>query len=63
VASVRSLTPFHADGRFVADGEILDASDPIVTGRESLFAPVADDAPAPAEKRVARKTSARKAQG
>lgn len=46
MATLRALTSFHANGRFVADGEELDAKDPIAAGREALFETVEDDAPA-----------------
>jgi len=65
VAVLCARTSFHANGRFVAEGEEVDAKDQIVKGREALFGP-ADDAPAveqataaPGEKRTTtrRRTS------
>lgn len=56
MATFRAVQPFHACGRFIADGDELDASDPIIEGREVLFALVEDDAPA--KKAPARKAAA-----
>ncbi|MCA9712895.1 MAG: hypothetical protein KDK70_44130 [Myxococcales bacterium] len=66
MASVRALDTFHAHGRTIGYGEVLDASDPIVKGREALFA--SDDSiveqatAAPGEKRsiLAKKAPAKK---
>jgi len=38
---LRALTTFHANGRTVPANAIVDPKDPIVKGREALFAPVA----------------------
>lgn len=64
--TLRALHAFHANGRFVADGDEVPADDPIVSGREALFETV-DDAPekpkAPAKKAAAVKKAAPKADG
>lgn len=55
MATLRATQSFHADGRFVADGDELDAKDPIVEGREVLFEQVED---VPAKKAPATKKKA-----
>lgn len=63
---LRALTTFHACGRLITIGELVEASDPIVKGREALFAqddstPVVEQATAaPGEKRRARRAPAAK---
>ena len=53
---LRATTAFHAADRFIADGDELDAKDPIVKGREHLFEVVEDDSPAK-PKRTAKKAA------
>lgn len=63
---LQATTSFFVDHRLVAKGEIVDNADPIVKGREALFAPVAPTHPveqataAPGEKRTATKRVASK---
>ena len=57
MATLRATQSFHADGRFIADGDELDAKDPIVEGREVLFEQVED---VPAKKAPAKKAPAAK---
>ena len=54
MATLRATQSFHADGRFIADGDELDAKDPIVEGREVLFEQVED---VPAKKVPAKKAA------
>ena len=54
MATLRATQSFHADGRFVADGDELDAKDPIVEGREVLFEQVED---VPAKQAPAKKAA------
>lgn len=49
MSTLRALTSFHAPGRFVASGDKVDASDPVVKGREGLFETVQPEK-APARK-------------
>lgn len=59
MAIARALTSFHALERFVADGDELDSSDPIVVRFPSLFdVPTPDPAP---RKAAAAKKRTRKA--
>lgn len=55
MATLRALQAFHADGRFIADGDEVDAKDPIVAGREVLFETVPEPEKAPARKAAAKK--------
>ncbi len=54
MATLRATTAFHANDRFVADGEEVDSKDPIVKGREALFTTdgVEQATAAPGEKRA-----------
>lgn len=62
---LHALSSFHANGRFVAEGEEVDPKDPIVKGREALFtsAPsgVEQATAAPGEKRSVTRTRKAKA--
>ncbi len=61
---LRSLVTFHANGRTISDGELVDPKDPIVKGREALFekaesAPVVEQATAePGARRSVRRAKA-----
>ncbi len=55
MAVLRASVAFFAGSRFVAEGEEVDAKDPVVKGREALFvadAVVEQATAAPGEKRT-----------
>ena len=60
MATATALTSFHALDRFIAEGEQVDAADPIVKAFPTLFT-VQAEAPKP-RKAVAKKAAAKVAE-
>ena len=58
---LRARTAFAVGHKIVAAGALVDSDDPLVKGREGLFAPVVEQATAAPGERRAVKRPARKA--